>query len=180
MYGSLAPGGVIPAGQYRASFVATYGYYPSTAFGAGAIKTVVVGTNVSGGITPKLTGQAGMNFSHGSSTASTASYTFDTVGVTLGARYLLGPILASLTYNYLYSSNSNSSSQASAGQGEFIFSKNMVQLALSYAFTNQAFFKMDTFGYAGTPDSGEGISAPSGAGTESSPSGAGSGILRKE
>jgi hypothetical protein len=39
---------------------------------------------------------------------------------------------------------------------------------------------MDTFGYVGTPDSGEGISAPSGAGTESSPSGAGSGILRKE
>jgi hypothetical protein len=180
MVGSLAPGGLVPAGQYRATLSSTYGYYPSTAFGAGALKTVVVGTNVSGGITPKLTGQAGMNFSHGSSTASTASFTYDTVGVTLGARYLMGPVLATLTYNYLYSSNSSSSSVSSVGQGEFIFSKNMVLLALSYAFTNQAFFKMDTFGFAGTPDSGEDNTAPSGAGTESSPSGAGSGILRKE
>ena len=63
MYGSLAPGGLVPAGQYRATLSSTYGYYPSTAFGAGALKSVVVGTNVSGGITPKLTGQAGMNFS---------------------------------------------------------------------------------------------------------------------
>ena len=105
--------------------------------------------------------------------SSGTGFIYDSFGVTVGARYLLGPILASLTYNYLYSSNTTS-------QGESIFSKNMVLLGLSYAFTNQSFFKMDTFGYEGTRDSVEGISAPSGAGTGGSPSGEGSGILRKE
>jgi hypothetical protein len=174
MLGSLAPGGLVPAGQYRATLISGYSVYPSTAFAAGANKSLVVGANVSGGITPKLTGQAGMNFAHGSSAASGTGFIYDSVGVTVGARYLLGPILMSLTYNYLYSSNTDSS------QGESIFSKNMVLLGLSYAFTSQSFFKMDTFGYEGTRDSVEGISAPSGAGTGGSPSGEGSGILRKE
>jgi hypothetical protein len=58
----------------------------------------------------------------------------------------------------------------------------MVMLSLSYAFTSpsQSFFRMGGFGSTGTQSSIEGISAPSGAGTGSSPSGTGSGILRKE
>ncbi len=73
MLGSLAPGGLVQAGQYRASLVAGYSVYPSTAFASGPLKSVLAGANVSGGITPKLTGQAGMNFAHGSSTASSAT-----------------------------------------------------------------------------------------------------------
>jgi hypothetical protein len=179
LYGSLYPGGLVPAGQYRASLNSSYSIYPSTAYGAGALKALVVGTNVSGGITPKLSGQAGMNFAHGSSTASSTNFTYDTVGVTVGARYLLGPILASLTYNWLYSSNSNSTSQPSLGQGTFAFSKNMVLLALSYAFTSQSFFRMDTFGYVGTPDSVDGTSVPSGTGAGSGPSSSGPGNLKE-
>ena len=40
---------------------------------------------------------------------SASSSTADTVGVTVGARYLLGPVLASLTANWLYVSNSTDS-----------------------------------------------------------------------
>jgi hypothetical protein len=114
-----------------------------------------------------------MNFAHGSSAVSGTGFTYDSVGVTVGARYLLGPILMSLTYNYLYSSNTDSS------QGESIFSKNMVLLALSYAFTSQSFFKMDTFGYEGTPDSGGGTSVPSGTGAGNGPSSSGPGNLKE-
>jgi hypothetical protein len=54
----------------------------------------------------------------------------------------------------------------------------MVMFALSYAFTGQRFFRMDTFGFGGAPDSGERTSAPSGAGP--GPSGEGPGLLKKE
>lgn len=168
MFGSLSPGGIVQPGQYTASFTYNYSYYPSFAYSAGATKSHVVGANVSGGITSQLTGQVGMNFGHGSSVASSTSFTYDTVGVTIGARYLLGPILASLTSNWLYFANS--SSQSFGGSGDTAFSKKTILLALSYAFTSQSFFKMDKFGFAGSSGSGEGTSVPSGQGEGNVPS----------
>ena len=61
----------------------------------------MLGLNASGGITSKLTGQVGMNYAH-RTTVGASSSTGDTVGVTVGARYLLGPVLASLTANWMY------------------------------------------------------------------------------
>jgi hypothetical protein len=170
MYGSLSPGGILTPGRYVASLMYSYTYYPSYAYGAGATKSHWVGINATGGITSKLSGQLGMNYAHGSSAASQTSFTYDTVGITVGARYLLGPILASLTTNWLYFSNS--SSQAGLGFSQS-FSKEIIMFTLSYAFTGQPFFTMDTFEYVGAPDSGEGTSAPSGAGAGPSREGPG-------
>ena len=174
--GSLNPGGVIAPGAYTATMSYDFSIFPSYAFGSGPMKTHVVGVNASAGITSKLTGQVGMNYSHG--TTSLPRSVFDSLGVTAGARYLIGPVLASLTYDWLYFSSTAAESPLS--QSEYAFSKKMVMLSFSYAFTSQSFFRMGGFGSTGTQGSVEGISAPSGAGTGSSPSGAGSGILRKE
>ena len=167
--GSLNPGGIMAPGAYTASMRYTYSIFPTFAFGSGPMKTHVVGANASVGITPKLAGQVGINYSH--STRSAPSSTFDTLGVTAGASYLIGPVLASLNYNWLYFSSE--AAQSSLSQSEYEFSKKMVMLTLSYAFTspNQSFFRMGGFGSSGTQGSVEGISAPSGAG---------SGILKKE
>jgi hypothetical protein len=177
LVGSLNPGGIIAPGAYIAAMSYSYSIFPSYAFGSGPMKTHVVGVNASGGITPKLTGLVGMNYSHG--TRSLPSSTFDTLGLTAGARYLIGPVLASLTYSWLYFSSSVDQSSLSQSS-EYQFSKKMVMLSFSYAFTSPSFFRMGEFGSPGTQGSVEGISAPSGAGTEGSSSGNGSGILRKE
>jgi hypothetical protein len=173
--GSLSPGGIMARGAYTASMRYTYSIFPSYAFGSGPMNTHLVGANATGGITSKLAGLVGMNYAH--STRSSPSSTADTLGVTVGARYLIGPVMASLTYNWLYVSNS---AEQSLGQSEYEYSKKMVLLALSYAFTSESFFRMGEFGSTGTQGSVEGTSAPSGAGTGSSPSGDGSGIDRKE
>jgi hypothetical protein len=172
--GSLNPGRIMAPGAYIAGLRYTYSIFPSYAFGAGPTKTHVVGANVAGGIARNLSAQAGINYAHGS--RSNPDSTFDTVGVTGGLGYLIGPVLASLTANWLYFSNS------SGIQGNYEFSKEMVMLSFSYAFTSpsQSFFRMGGFESSGTQGSVEGISAPSGTGTGGSPSGDGSGILRKE
>jgi hypothetical protein len=173
--GSLAPGGIMAPGKYTASMGYTYSIFPSYAFGSGPMNTHVVGANATGGITSKLVGLVGMNYAH--STRSSPSSTADTLGATVGARYLIGPVLASLTYNWLYVSNST---EQPLGQSEFQYSKKMVFLSLSYAFTSESFFRMGEFGSTGTQGFAEGSSDPSGAGTGGSPSGDGSGIDRKE
>ncbi len=162
--GSLAPGGIVPPGAYTATMNYRFSLVPSFAFGAGPLKTHVVGMNATGGITSNLSGRVGMNYSHG--TRSAPSSTFDTLGLTVGANYLLGPVLASLTYNWLFFSREADLSLSSQTT-EYEFSKKMVLLSFSYAFTSPSFFR-------------EGISFPSGGGTGSSPSGDGSEILRKE
>ena len=162
LYGSLNPGGIVQAGQYRTSLSYSYSIYPSIAYTGGPTKTHIIGANVSGGITPKLTGQAGLNLAHGSSADALTSSTYDSAGATLGARYLLGPVLVSVTYNWLY--YANSTAQAAPGQSDYAFSKNTVLLALSYAFTNQSFFRMGGFGYAEAPSPTGDTSVPSGAG----------------
>jgi len=162
--GSLNPGGIMAPGAYTASLRSSYSIYPGTAFGSGPTKTYLLGANATGGIARNLTAQAGVNYAHGSS--SNPDRTFDSVNVTGGLGYLIGPVLADLTVNWLYFSNSTTQS---VGQSNYEFSKKMVMLAFSYAFTSPAFFR-------------EGISFPSsfGTGTGSSPSGDGSGMLRKE
>jgi hypothetical protein len=173
--GSLSPGGIMVRGAYTASMRYTYSIFPSYAFGSGPMNTHLVGANATGGITSKLAGLVGMNYAH--STRDSPSFTADTLGVTVGARYLIGPVMAGLTYNWLYVSNST---EQSLGQSEYEYSKKMVMLSLSYAFTSESFFRMGEFGSTGTQGSAEGTSAPSGAGTGSIPSGDGSGIDRKE
>lgn len=174
--GSLNPGGVMAPGAFTASMRYTYSIFPSFAFGSGPMQTHLVGVNATGGITSNLTGQVGINYSHG--TRSLPAATFDTLGLTAGAGYLIGPVLASLTYNWLYVSSSTDQSFSQSSESQF--SKKMVMLSLSYAFTSPSFFRMGEFGGSGTQGSVEGISAPSGAGSGGSPSGAGSGTLRKE
>lgn len=162
--GSLTPGGIVAPGAYSATMSYRFSLVPSFAFGAGPLKVHVVGINATGGITSKLSGQVGMNYSHGTRSAPTS--TFDTIGLTAGANYLLGPVLASLTYNWLFFSREADSSLSSQSS-EYEFSKKIVLLSFSYAFTSPSFFR-------------EGISFPSSTGPGSSSSGDGSGILRKE
>jgi hypothetical protein len=162
--GSLASGGILPPGAYIARMSYRFGLLPSFAFGAGPVKVHVVGINATGGITSKLSGQVGMNYSHGTRSAPTS--TFDTVGLTAGANYLLGPVLASLTYNWLFFSREADPSLSNQST-QYEFSKKVVLLSFSYAFFSPSFFN-------------EGISLPSSVGTERSPSGDGPEILRKE
>lgn len=172
--GSLAPGGVIAPGAFTTSLSYNFSIFPSYALNAGPMKTHVVGLNTSVGVTSKLTAQAGMNFSHGSTSAPASN--FDTLGVTAGASYLLGPVLVNLNYNWLYfSSSMNQSAQA---QSEYAFSKKMVMLSLSYAFTSQSFFRMGGLESSVFHDTGEGTVAPAGAGAGNSS--VGSGVLKKE
>jgi len=174
LLGSLNPGGILAPGRYLASLAYTFSLFPSYANGAGPIRAHVVGLNVTGGITSKLSGQAGMNYAHSDGSGSVG--TFDTVGLTAGLRYLIGPVLASLTANYLnyFTSTPTSTSSVTA------FSKEMIMLTLTAAFNSQAFFRMGGFGSWGTPSVGGGTSAPSGDQPGSGSSGAGPGIYRKE
>lgn len=172
--GSLAPGGVIAPGAFTTSLSYNFSIFPSYALNAGPMKTHVVGVNASAGITSKLTAQAGMNVSHGST--STPASSFDTLGATAGASYLLGPVMVNLTYNWLYFSNSFA--QTAQTQAEYAFSKKMIMLSLSYAFTSQSFFQMGGLGSFGSSESTEGVTVPSGAATGSGSSG--SGVLKKE
>lgn len=179
--GSLTPGGINAPGGYTATMAYTYSIFPSYAFGSGPMKSHVVGLNATGGITPKLTGQVGMNYAHSSSSGGNSASTFDTVGLTVGGRYLIGPVLASLEYNWLYFANSaTQSSLGQVSQSDTAFSKKMVMLTLSYAFTSQSFFRMGGLSSTTTPEPEEGVIAPSGTGTGSGPAGSGSGVLRKE
>ena len=162
--GSLSPGGIMTPGAYTTRMSYRFSLVPSYAFGAGPLKVHVVGLNAVGGITSKLSGQVGMNYSHGTRSAPTS--TFDTFGATVGARYLIGPVMASLTYNWLFFSREADPSLASQPT-EYQFSKKIVLLSFSYVFMSPTFFN-------------EGISLPSSVGTERSPSGEGSEILRKE
>ena len=149
-------------GRYTATLLYTFSVYPAYAGGAGAMRAHVLGINAIGGITSKLTGQVGLNYANSSESGPGQSY--DTVGLTAALRYLIGPVLASLTANYLNYSSSISNTA---------FSKEMVMLTLSTAFNSQSFFRMDGFGSWGTPSSGEGTSAPSGAEPGDGSSGAG-------
>jgi hypothetical protein len=162
--GSLNPGGIVAPGAYTVTMSYRFSLLPAFAFGAGPLKTHVVGMNATAGITSKLTGLVGANYSHG--TQSTPATTFDTIGLTAGANYLLGPVLASLTYNWLFFSREADPS-LSAQITQYEFSKKIVLLSFSYAFMSPSFFN-------------QGLSLPSSIGTGRSPSGDGSEILRKE
>lgn len=172
--GSLAAGGALAPGAFTTSLSYNFSIFPSYALGAGPMKTHVIGLNASGGITSKLTAQAGMNYAHG--TTSTPASSFDTLGATAGASYLLGPVLVNLTYSWLYFSSSFA--ESATAQSEYAFSKKMVMLSLSYAFTSQSFFRMGGLGSFASQDPGESTTAPSGAGIGSGS--VGSGVLKKE
>ncbi|HJT21704.1 MAG TPA: hypothetical protein VJ746_14605 [Nitrospira sp.] len=183
MVGSLSPGGILAPGRILTSFRYTFSVFPSYAIGAGPMKTHVVGANVNGGITSRLSAQAGLNYSHGS--ASAPLTTFDTVGLTAGARYLIGPFLANLQYNWLYFSTSSSQADQALNQtvsNDTIFSKKMVILSVSAAFNSQAFFRMGGFGNWGAPTAtpADGGTTPPDSTGGGAPSGSGAGSLKKE
>lgn len=172
--GSLAQGGIIAPGAFTTSMSYNFSIFPSFALGVGPMKTHVIGVNASMGITSKLTAQAGLNYSHGS--MNTPASSFDTFGATAGASYLLGPVMVNLTSNWLYFSSSFV--QAAQAQSEYAFSKKMVMLSFSYAFTSQSFFRMGGLGSFASPSSSEGVTVPSDTGAGSGTSGAG--VLKKE
>jgi len=172
--GSLGAGGVIAPGAFVTALSYNFSIFPSYALGAGPMKAHVVGINARGGITSNLTFLAGMNYSHG--TTNTPASSFDTLGATAGASYLLGPVLVNLTYDWLYFSSSFA--ESATAQNEYAFSKKMVMLSLSYAFTSQSFFRMGGLGSFASQDPGESTTAPSGTGAGSGS--VGSGVLKKE
>jgi hypothetical protein len=172
--GSLGQGGIIAPGAFTTSMSYNFSIFPSFSLGAGPMKTHVIGVNATGGVTSKLTAQAGLNYSHGS--MNTPASSFDTFGATAGASYLLGPVLVNLTYNWLYFSSSFA--QTAQAQSEYAFSKKMIMLSLSYAFTSQSFFRMGGLGSLASQESIEGAPVPSDVGAGSSSSG--SGVLKKE
>ena len=181
LVGTVSPGGIAAPGQFTTALTYNFSVYPSYAYAAGPTKTHVVGANVTGGITRNLTGQAGLNFSHGST--STPATTFDSATLNAGLRYLIGPVLANLTYTWMYFSSSidnTTPGQTTAGDNVYAFSKKMVMLSFSYAFTSQSFFRMDRFGSVGRPSAGEGTSGLSGGEPGSGASDTGPGNLRKE
>lgn len=165
--GSLGAGGVIAPGAFTTALSYNFSIFPSYALGAGPMKTHVVGINTRGGITSNLTAQAGMNYSHGTTSAPASS--FDTLGATAGASYLLGPVLVNLTYNWLYFSSSFA--QSATAQSEYAFSKKMVMLSLSYAFTSQSFFRMGGLGSVGATSSTDGTGPSLGEGSGGIPPG---------
>lgn len=167
--GTLMPGGIMPPGQFGTRLSYNYNVYPSFVIGSGPMKTHIVGANLTGGITSKLSGQLGFNYSHGST--SNPQTTFDSVSASVGASYLLGPVLANLTYRWMYFSNVNE--QPGGIEDQYAFSKKMVLLTFSYAFTNQSFFRMGGLGSMGTTAPAEGA-APSDVGPGEIPSGGGS------
>ncbi|BFU93673.1 MAG: conserved protein of unknown function [Nitrospira sp.] len=150
--GTLMPGGIMPPGQFGTRLSYNYNVYPSYVIGSGPMKTQIVGANITGGITSKLSGQLGLNYSHGST--SNPQSTFDSVNASVGASYLIGPVLANLTYRWMYFSNINE--QPSGIEDQYAFSKKMVILTLSYAFTNQSFFRMGGLGSFGATAPAEG------------------------
>ncbi|SLM50235.1 conserved protein of unknown function [Nitrospira japonica] len=169
--GTLMPGGIMPPGQFGTRLSYNYNVYPSFVIGSGPMKTHIAGANITGGITSKLSGQLGLNYSHGST--SDPQSTFDSVNASVGASYLIGPVLANLTYRWMYFSNMNE--QPTGIEDQYAFSKKMVMLTLSYAFTNQSFFRMGglgSFGTSGTAAPAEG-GTPSDAGPGAIPSGGG-------
>ena len=172
--GSLAPGGVIAPGAFTTSLSYNFSIFPSYALNAGPMKAHVIGVNASAGVTSKLTAQAGMNYSHGSTSTPVSS--FDTLGATAGASYLLGPVMLNLTYNWLYFSSSFA--QTAQTQSEYAFSKKMIMLSLSYAFTSQSFFRMGGLGSLVSQEPREGAPVPSDVGAGSGP--AGPCVLKKE
>ncbi|MDF0643612.1 MAG: hypothetical protein P0111_06245 [Nitrospira sp.] len=166
LQGTLMPGGIMPPGQFRTTLNYNYNVYPSYVIGSGPTKTQVVSANVTGGITSKLSGQLGLNYAHGSS--SNPQTTYDSVNANVGASYLIGPVLANLTYRWMYFSNINE--QPGGIEDQYAFSKKMVLLTLSYAFTNQSFFRTGGLGSFGTTAPAEGAT-PSDLGPGESPSG---------
>jgi len=71
--------------------------------------------------------------------------------LTTGLMYLIGPVFANLTYTWMDFSNSTGGS--SLAQSEYQFSKKMVMLSLSGAFSSDQFFRMGGFGSFGNAGS---------------------------
>ena len=103
MLGSLAPGGIV---QRRAIYARrsslTIVYIQALRLLQVQPKHLSSAQTCLEGSRQKLTGQAGMNFAHGSSTVLRPQHSTRTRWEPLGLDTYLGPVLANLTYNWMY------------------------------------------------------------------------------
>ena len=138
------PGGNATPGAYSVSFIYNLGVYPSFVAPAGPMYSHIIGINASAGITDRLTAAGGFNFAHSSFTSELNTGTFDSYGINAMLNYLVAPALqASLSSQWW---NFAGSSGDVATASDFSFSKQMIILGLSYAYSPRGdFFRSGAF-----------------------------------
>jgi hypothetical protein len=170
LFGGLPPvpwnvgqGGSLPPGQYAISMSYNYSIFPSFVAEAGPMHSHVVGAQAQVGVLDRMTLQLGLNFARSVGTQQATAFAFDTYGTTESLNYLITPSFSvALTHTWL--NFADRSPAAISEQGLFAFSKHMVMVSLSYAFTPaRGFFRSGAFG------------GSQGTGSQSSPGGSGGG-----
>ncbi len=142
--GSIMPGSNAAPGAYSVSFNYNLGVYPSFVSSAGPIYSHIFGINASAGISDRLTAMGGFNFAHSSFTSQLNTGTFDTYGTIEMLNYLVAPSLqASLSHQWM---EFTGSSGGVATGSDFSFSKHIIMLGLSYAYSPRGdFFRSGAF-----------------------------------
>jgi hypothetical protein len=148
-----------------------YSVFPSFVAEAGPMHSHVVGAQAQVGVIDRITLQLGLNFARSVGTQQATTFAFDTYGTTASLNYLITPSFrAALTHSWL--NFADKSPVAISEQGLLAFSKHMVMISLSYAFTPaRGFFRSGAFQDAGSGGSG----GLQGTGSQSSPGGSGGG-----
>jgi hypothetical protein len=168
---NVGPGGSLRPGQYTVSISYNYSIFPSFVAESGPISSHVVGAQAQVGVLDRMTLQLGLNFARSVGTQQRTAFAFDTYGTTESLSYLITPAFrAALTHSWL--NFADQSPVAISEQGLFAFSKHMVMVSLSYAFTPaRGFFRSGAFQDVGSGSSG----GSKGTGSQSSPGASGGG-----
>ena len=178
MFGGLPPvpwnvgqGGSFRPGQYAISMSYNYSVFPSFVAESGPMHSHVVGAQAQVGVLDRMSLQLGLNFARSVATQQQAAFAFDTYGTTESLNYLITPSFrAALTHTWL--EFADKSPVPISEQGLFAFSKHMVMISLSYAFTPaRGFFRSGAFQDAGSGGSG----GSQGTGSQSLPGGSSGG-----
>lgn len=161
LFGGLPPvpwnvgqGGSFRPGQYAISLSYNYAVFPSFVAQAGPMHSHVAGAQAQVGVMDRMTLQVGLNFARSVGTQQATTFAFDTYGTTASLNYLITPSFrAALTHTWL--EFADKSPVVISEQGLFAFSKHMVMVSLSYAFTPaRGFFRSGAFQDVGTGSSG--------------------------
>lgn len=161
LFGGLPPvpwnvgqGGSLPPGQYAISMSYNYSVFPSFVAQSGPMHSHVLGAQAQIGVLDRMTLQLGLNLARSFGTQQGTTFAFDTYGTTASLSYLITPSFsAALTHSWL--NFEDKSPQAISEQGVFAFSKQMVMVSLSYAFTPaRGFFRSGAFQDVGPSRSG--------------------------
>jgi hypothetical protein len=164
MAGSIMPGSNAAPGAYSVSFNYNLGVYPSFVASAGPIYTHLFGINASAGLSDRLTAMGGVNFAHSSFTSQQNTGTFDTYGTIVMLNYLVAPSLqASLSHQWM---NFAGSSGGQAPDSDFSFSKHIIMLGLSYAYSPRGDFFRSFWDTSSASTKGTGASQPGSGGVE--------------